>query len=214
MSLPKELTTVTPVSKTVELIVLVAAMVIGFGIGVNYQETIDLLKQQRNYAASVYHQTSSLNPNVSRTPTGSAATASPASNGDRATWKTYIFGKVSLKYPPNYIVKTNGALGPVNIGDLNDTNRYMNIDISEKSNTEYNDLINSYITNAAFSNIRKELIQNGILITADGPGYPKKALWVIAFLRKNNTTIYIENTGYDVPKNIFDQILSTFKFTQ
>jgi len=196
MTLPKELTTVTHVSRIVAVIVLVTVMIIGFGLGITYQETIDLLKKQNNHL-----------------PVAALSKPTTPTPEDTANWKTYMFGKVSFKYPPNYIVKTNGALGPpVNIADLRDANISMSIDISEKSNTEYNDFINSYIPSTAFSNIKKELIQNGILITADGPGYPKKALWVLAFLRKNNTTIYIGNTGYDVPKNIFDQILSTFRF--
>lgn len=48
MTIPKELTTVTLVSRIVELIVLIAAMIISFGLGVNYQETIYLLKQQNS----------------------------------------------------------------------------------------------------------------------------------------------------------------------
>ncbi|MEK7534698.1 MAG: hypothetical protein AAB600_05235 [Patescibacteria group bacterium] len=50
MTFPKELTTVTRVSRIVAVIVLTAVMVIGFGLGITYQETIDLLKKQNSSA--------------------------------------------------------------------------------------------------------------------------------------------------------------------
>lgn len=65
MKLPKELTTVTPLSRIAAVIVLVSVMVIGFGLGVNYQETIDLAKKQNNPAQVIVTPSSapSLNQN-------------------------------------------------------------------------------------------------------------------------------------------------------
>lgn len=93
MSLPKELTTVTVVSRTVELIVLIAAMIIGFGLGVNYQETIDLLKQQNNSVqATIIKPTTPI-------------------YDETASWKTYTNTEIgfSFQYPQelNYIYDDN-----------------------------------------------------------------------------------------------------------
>ena len=102
MSLPKELTTVTVVSRTVELIVLITAMIIGFGLGVNYQETIDLLKQQNN----------SVQATIIKPTTPTPIAIPTVDSSITANWKTYThsFLKFQIKYPPNwdYIAVSEG----------------------------------------------------------------------------------------------------------
>lgn len=47
MKLPKEVVNITPLSKVVAVIVLIAVALISFGLGATYQEVIDIYKQQQ-----------------------------------------------------------------------------------------------------------------------------------------------------------------------
>lgn len=118
MTLPKELTTVTLVSRIAELIVLIAAMIISFGLGVNYQETIDLLKQQNNLTPATINKPQAPIYDLYREPIDSGT--SPLSNtiGETANWKTYKNEQLafSMQYPSEWTYDETTE-GYVNLND-------------------------------------------------------------------------------------------------
>lgn len=87
MKLPKELTIVTPLSKYLAMILFIVLPIVGFFLGIRYQEILDLAKRQQMEN----------NLSVTRIPTPTP--------DETANWKTYRNTKYSfeLNYPPDWI---------------------------------------------------------------------------------------------------------------
>lgn len=91
MALPKELTTVTLLSKALAMIFFILFPFIGFYAGMQYQEIIDFQNQQVIAPETLKpHSAPSDNPTV---------------------WKTHKEVGYTFSYPADWIIKTNGYLG-------------------------------------------------------------------------------------------------------
>ncbi|GEM_PF-2775788 len=100
MVLPKELTTVTPLSKGLALIVFILLPFIGFFAGMNYQSMVD--------GANQYQSTNKVAKSISPTKAQLIVPSSSIDVNQNANWKTFNAASgISFKYPSNWIVKEN-----------------------------------------------------------------------------------------------------------
>jgi len=106
MRLPRSWTTVTPLSKTVAMIIFIFLPVIGFFAGIRYQEKIDqplLTSQQRTQITEkiVYQQITNTN-----------------------NWKTYTNAKIGMtfKYPPSWTLATKHTFSNRDVDDPKEIN--------------------------------------------------------------------------------------------
>lgn len=70
MRLPKELTTVTPISKALALLMFIVFPICGFFLGMNYQQTIDMDSKQVILEQNLIRPTPSPTPAPSQYPDG------------------------------------------------------------------------------------------------------------------------------------------------
>src|SRR3989344_5172551 len=101
MKLPKELTTVTPLSKYLALFLLIALPFIGFYVGFKYQEQINVSKGTEEKTTLL----------AAPTPTPLAIpTVDPSIT---ANWKTYNQNKYSVRLPEKFtlVSKTYAGIG-------------------------------------------------------------------------------------------------------
>ena len=97
MTLPKELTIVTPLSKTLAMVVFVSLPILGFFLGIRYQEMMDLTKRQEMES----------NLSITRVPTPTPIAIPTVDPSVTVNWKTYTnseFG-FSIEYPRNWILE-------------------------------------------------------------------------------------------------------------
>lgn len=228
MKLPKELTTVTLLSKTLAFIMFTTMPIIGFFLGMQYQQNIDIaLRQQME-----------INPFVSPTPTPVI---------DTTNWKTYtnLNGKYSFKYPPNYSVQqynsqkiiirnkeTDDMINPTT-NTVNLPNNFVDIFIETQNNREglSTDTIinNQYIQPLARDPYAKGSLQelrdslkdykngniSGKYMLFGGETFSPTVIQAF----KDRIYIFTNHpyqTGNEttaLSNKIFDQIIQTFKFT-
>lgn len=95
MNLPKELTTVTKLSKYLAMVVFIALPFVGFFLGVRYQEMMDLSKRQQEES----------NLAIPRAPTPTPIAIPTVDPSITANWKTYNDNKdgFSVKYDSSSI---------------------------------------------------------------------------------------------------------------
>ena len=126
MKLPKELTTVTPLSKYLAMVVFLALPFIGFFMGVRYQEMLDLGKRQQTED----------NLTIPRTPTPTQRTVASID------WQGLIIGKYMRTN--NYIKASNNwSIGAemenkqsnVSLMDYIKSLSYISLPISQKQLT-------------------------------------------------------------------------------
>jgi len=92
MKLPKELTKVTSFSKTVAIILFILLPIVGFLLGIRYQEMMDLSKRQmmeQNIA-------------VKRIPTPTPIAIPTIDPSITVNWKMYKSSNYTIKYPSNF----------------------------------------------------------------------------------------------------------------
>jgi len=231
MKLPKELTTVTPLSKYFAMILFITLPFIGFMLGIRYQEMIGLQTKQEEIIVFVKPSPTPTPENISE-------------------WKTYTNEKYgfSLKHPKFLSLKEKQGISFVdnssNIDGIilsgtfsgtNFTNTVLTIDLSLEINP------NSLTIKNWINNLKEKEIKcrnNGCTIfdyirgfssedkniTIDGRNAIAKDLTGISLSEnlfvtlKPNKILWIKRYYNSFPeiekeeKIIFDQILSTFKF--
>lgn len=205
MKLPKELTTVTPLSKYLAMLVFIIMPFIGFFYGMQYQETLDLIERQQMETNLLIHR--------APTPTPLPAEASVTEDDITANWKTYTIPNIlTFKYPQNYIVKNTmphvfsiadkeESFGPAQTSILIDT-RMTGIA------ADYNKNISQIVGN-------KEQLTNGIKTTNIGTINGKQTMRYTNIYYKYKEGAIIVVYGDDLAgSRLYDQILQTFKFTQ
>ncbi|MDO8658096.1 MAG: hypothetical protein Q7K55_05120 [Candidatus Levybacteria bacterium] len=229
MKLPKELTTVTILSKTIALIMFILLPFIGFMLGIRYQEMVDLIERQE-----LYNNLTSIN----RTPT---PTPEKNSTIDTSTWKTYTEPTLQfqIKYPPNWEYSEIREGNPLHLS------LYPKHTSNMKPRESYDPLapINLQVLNISPSESLQclsEPNENTCLdIQVDGipaKRYQRNTYYDIVAFKKNDKLFELMSPKFDqsvfskgqyprayyafynLPteerKRIFDQILSTFRFSQ
>jgi hypothetical protein len=101
IKLPKELTTVTPLSKYLAMVVFISLPFVGFFLGMRYQEMMDLSKRQQEKSSLVIPRTPILSPAEALAKEGNSIANPTVDPSITANWKTYRndeFG-FELKYP-------------------------------------------------------------------------------------------------------------------
>ena len=198
MKLPKELITVTPLSKVLASILFIALPFIGFSLGMQYQQTLNQVKQSQI--------TTNARINL---PT---PTPDPTAN-----WKTYtgVNIKISFKVPVGWLVQERD--GDIYDGkkinttiNIYDPKNKMSLSIVENfrgspggvNQVRVNDIeIGGVKTKKYYSaedtGVDTEPIQFQIPLDTNGKEY-----FIVADIRDNEAD------------KIFDQILSTFKLTE
>ncbi len=189
---------------TLLIILLVIVVVLGLGVGVYYlgktnsktQKTTDQLVIQ--------------------------SSPSPSVNSDEtANWKNYQDQWISFSYPPNLFVKNGSQYGDPHVVSLlnNQSDDYRNAEF--QIDTSLRGDLSNYAT--ALNNLESVItspqiktITNGVIITGTINNQMQSNLKVkIVLLKYGNGGLKLTNdqfSGY-VTDQTFDQILSTFKFT-
>ena len=216
MKLPRELTTVTKLSKYLAMMVFVALPIVGFFLGMSYQEMIDLAKKQEESNIVIE---SKLSPSPIEIPTVDPSTAN---------WKTYRndeFG-FEIRYPndfqkdlekDNYIKVYKPGFASLSISSIL-TNKNLEEYVDEriaatKEAYEGKPSLSVYkkISNTVAG---KPSIQLEVYYEAAGTSgleeYMANESNSIVEIRMMDLADSIESQI----KKTFDQILSTFKFTQ
>ena len=230
MKLPKELTTVTRVSRITAVIVLVACIPIGFGLGISYQEIIQLFINQNNKASVA------TNKPISKPTT-------PASDAT-ANWKTYKSTRhqYEIKYPPLWKLDEIKATGNIDLASQ-ETKQYgsakffVHIAIWNRSTRDFASLEEEArakgkefapcldVPNAGIAprgscvplqpkTISKKSLPDGneyySVVTASN-----KKIAIIPIVDNSNQFIEIKSVIWPEDANeFFDQILSTFRFLE
>ena len=224
MKLPKELTAITPLSRSLGFIVLIGFLLIGFSLGIQYQETIDLAKKQPNNSISI------ISPRKPR---------HTIPIDETANWKTYTGRTYSFKYPADASVRTEDnysfmtakkvsqlVVEPPRIAPFVNWYSFSIMVEDNNFNLDSKGLISNYVTslrkeNGGDTTAKKvessmKLYTNGAVngIVADyGFDYNRRIV-----VQTNNKTIYTfqingDNGQYTSSNlQILDQILSTFQF--
>jgi len=106
MNLPKELTTVTKLSKYLALFLFIALPFVGFFLGVRYQEMMDLSKRQQEKSTLAIPRIPTLSPAEALAKEGNSIAIPTVDPSITANWKTYIRPdmKIKFKYPINVII--------------------------------------------------------------------------------------------------------------
>lgn len=217
MKLPKELTTVTSLSRLTAWIVLVGLTLIGFAFGIIYQETLEFSKK-------------------STSPAHIVSTKKTSPTNETANWKTYKSTrfKYQISYPPLWKLTEQSATGDINLAsqetiqdgipkfliETNTVNRSrgditVQEEVRQLTYETRECLPGGPPTGAACTaepkTVSKKLLPDGnayyLVVTATD----KK----IAVMPTLNEFIEIKFSVW--PKDseyLFDQILSTFQFTQ
>ena len=218
MKLPKELTTVTPVSKYLAMLVFLILPFIGFSFGMRYQEMVDLANKQ---------QSEMLIATPKRVPTPTPDIT--------ANWKTYTNKALgfSFSYPQelSYLYDQFGFNHPDNPeGNL----LLQNYDGSKPRKNQAIDfqmVVEAYKSSDRVTldkyvkDPNKVWNQSGVQTFTDIILDNEPSLKGLAIQKNEKVpTIWISHKGYiltiylETPKStnasLFDQILSTFKFTQ
>jgi hypothetical protein len=203
MALPKELTTVTPISKRLALFMFFMMPIVGFFVGIRYKERMDLLDKQ------LVEQS---------LPIQRAPTPSPIPPTDTSNWKTYVNSsyKYSIQFPDTYYASTQSEKSKVQLGI--DSNVCITEKYSEICDVDIN------IVSTKGSSLEEWIKGNKIpLLTKEGKvvnptntifnNYPAMVIQNdtnVAYYIQHGNYIYYLSSGL---KNERSQILSTFKFT-
>lgn len=222
MKLPKELTTVTPLSKITAIVVLVGTTLIGFSFGIIYKETTDYAKEQETNVPQIAVRKERID-----------------TIDETSDWKTYTntTWKYKVSYPPQWkLLELNG--GQINLAsqektqygsskfyiELSGSNRNRNFtNLEEEARSlgeeqgQCTDLSNNGAPGGACpplppKTISKRLLTDGneyyLVVTATGK---KVAIIPIANYDK---LLEIKSVIWPTDsKELFEKILSTFQFT-
>lgn len=95
VQLPRFVTAETPFSKLLAMLVVIALPIFGFFLGIRYQETIGLAQEFEEERSLL----------ITPIPTLSPAEEQALEGDETASWKTYtnLIQHWSIKYPPNWI---------------------------------------------------------------------------------------------------------------
>lgn len=208
MKLPKELTTVSPVSKFLAFVVFVTFPFLGFIYGMKYQELVDFNKfQEASYAIR----------NVKRLPT---PTPDPTAN-----WKTYENQEYNFqfKYPSTY--ENTGKpedlsrVGLIALDSFNNSDKTARIDVYLDSNEFSLDNLKHYAPTDGMKPIPEIIGKNTFYYYGPGGGgveYPDQYFFDL----KDHILYFIfsgpyinDKTPSQETKNLEKEIFSTFKFT-
>ena len=164
-------------------------------------------------------------PQITSVPS-SAPDTSPVPNGTgenvnadasrSANWKIYTGSKFLIQYPSNLVITPSGlieVIESVQFGekDKEETN-YIRVSASSGGETTFKNRKETYLTYGIYNPKQEELFVGGLNAwrysgtDADGSNFRQHVLFY-----KDDLGFEIDNFG--INKNIFDQILSTFKFT-
>ena len=132
-----------------------------------------------------------------------------------ANWKIYTGSKFLIQYPSNLVITPSGlieVIESVQFGekDKEETN-YIRVSASSGGETTFKNRKETYLTYGIYNPKQEELFVGGLNAwrysgtDADGSNFRQHVLFY-----KDDLGFEIDNFG--INKNIFDQILSTFKF--
>ena len=226
MKLPKELITITPLSRYLSLFVLTALPFIGFYVGFRYAERFTEYIESR---ANVDQYLLKNRPSATQDP----STANPDSIG--ANWKTYTNSKYGyqVKYPSAWIAKESNLM-TVRFSSP-DTNEFdhageVSIIIDEEDsivNTEkeadeafqkMNELLKTQSETEDTYKLEKKITVGDLLAFKTTGGCCLDVGRHVFIFKETNIyriTLYGPLTNLPLKnQEIFNQILSTFKFTE
>lgn len=193
MKLPKELTKVTPLSKYLAMILFLALPFVGFFLGMQYQELIDLYNRQQ---VDVYPST------IKRYPT-------PTPGDETANWKTFINQKLGyeIKYPPDWRLRDEDNSGQLYM--LSKTSGFIEFQNELKFDLKPYQTVENYLKSTpGFGGTYKEININGNIGYLDEKGGLEGNGQL--YIKHNNKHLSIIYKGFKFSE--IDQILSTFNF--
>lgn len=227
MTLLKELTTVTPLSKTLAAILLIILPFFCFRLGMQYQAYVDQTKQRLEQPTLVTYSTPTQNPQNYPQPTQTPTPTPVEWSSDVTTWKTYTNAAYgySVQYPSQWkgpqdakenipTVDSAIALSQLEAHTTRAIKGYNTMVVISVSTlkTSFAEYVQSHSAtlplNATSTPITVAGIQ-GVRWTYQGEGTSTEI--AISKLGK----IYTITIGYlESEPPVFNQIISTFRFTQ
>lgn len=206
MALPPSLTTVTPISKFLAMLLFITLPFAGFYLGMQYGKisTTSTIYLAKNKGLAIQPP---ISPTLSSIP---------------SSWKTFTNTQFhySFRYPEDYIVGTSHD--PMGVYETTITNVASGDFASGKRNVEDKDvfnmvIVNPYSTDTTLSQIKEtHKLQNVQPYTIDGePAIIIPSPLVVSVIMAHNQKEYSFNlgSGNSIYKDYFYQILSTLKFT-
>lgn len=219
MKLPKELTTVTKLSKYLTKVVFIALPIVGFFLGMRYQEMLDLAKRQEMNADF----------SIPRAPTPTPLAIPTVDPSVTANWKTYknTKHKFSIKYPERWHLLPDSTylgttfLSPTEIKLVQNSEPPVTpIRIFEAESSDMQIIINSLNKAYEYKNFKEETIlidginAKKISGTVSSFSYVTNRFNIELLIQAKDAVIeisYFETP--EVDKELFGQILSTFQFS-
>lgn len=214
MKLPKELTTVTPLSKYFAMILFISLPFVGFLLGIKYQETINLQTNQSEDIISINKRPTPTSKNINE-------------------WEIYTNKKYgfSFNYPSSWKTQSIKVYNPKYFGE---GDLFLDCSTSVFS-TEIFDMIkhpSSYTDLESYLKIRgiNATLSTGKIIVLGGkqamywqfegdPGSSNPSSRAVLFSKSGKFIIDLHIFNYcgknlQQTSNIFNQILSTFRFAK
>ncbi len=141
---------------------------------------------------------------------------------ETANWKTYTSNSsvgITFKYPPSLTLQEKGQRKDYIVlltdpKDLSTTSSIMDIDLSlDVVNSDYPQAVNFWKEQLIDESVQE--LENGVKIVGNGQHESSGEIFTIVLLKhKSGGAIRLVTTKTDnTSKMLFDQILSTFKFT-
>lgn len=239
---PNPLTSVTPLSKLLALILFISLPFLGFYLGMRYQKASSIPAPSTVVNSNPVNQPLSPSANVIQP----QASPSSSTNSEMANWKTYISAKYnySVQYPSDWTYRdiqyrSKGSLdtAPSFIGigfrpnepaPIDEEYTFINIEIFDNPNKlSLESLVENWYDFGTEPGVLSNAVKNGEDIIVSGirgkkvvnPPIDTVGLPVTWLLinRKDKVFVFsiiLDKSYPEINKNqVFNQILSTFKFT-
>lgn len=206
-SIPLPSQTKTNLMMPVLITLLMSAILFGFG---------GYYLGKKSITTPVEYQISNTQPTaaIQASPTVIPTVQSPQNN-ETADWRAYSSTVLSFKYPQSLTLEERQKDFIVLLSDSNNPQSVLvSIDARQMENyVNYEKAVLS--TKAGLTNVQTEDISNGTKISGKvGPGYGEGQQISIALFKHGTAAVEAETTTTDTSQlQLFNQILSTFKFT-
>lgn len=214
IKLPKELTTITPLSKFLAMGLFILLPFVGFYLGTQYQEMMDIANKDGNSSIKACTEEAKICPDgsaVGRTGPNCEFAACPSEDSQTVNWKMYKNTKYgfTIQYPASWNVKDGNSRLDIHKG-YTELTFYFYSD-PDAGVSDYPKAINQETINIGDESI----ILNHYTSTVTKQHSAFSDLRSLTTIGKyiSNVNFYLDDENREIDLLTIKQILSTFKFT-